>query len=911
MSADPLKGVVLSEEQCTLIDELAEIVSVAVGHTCENAGTVNEDDSKIHSTCVAVGGNDYEAFYRHWRRTRAAHRRLPGPGGADSRWGLIDKMQELCESTCGELDGLMGHLFQLDEKRKEVIRKTTDLHEQCEQMVKDQARLAKDSESLAERLDYYDRVSDVARALDQGGAAAPGTNFATVLDQLDGSISFLESHQGFSQAQQYLHQFEHLRSRACISVRSMLQRSLEKSTAMVEQQLRAAPDGELPDTQVFYTRFRAAAVNHKPSMALLAKRVDAHEAYSSTLEELEAFYVHMRIRLVSAPVTTYLNDTLDSNLGPGTLAPAVRRASSYMMDICAFERQCFEAYFVIRQPQEALRTLLDTISNIFYKALRPIIIGSDSIDCLREIADCLHMDVLEPHKPESKTDMVPALATVYRLLKDVQERLIFIVESYIRDNIKGYQVTVADLDYPNLLFTSAPNEKAQRGEEDADIIAARSSSAGLGDGWFPPLRKTLAILERIYRVLEMSTFQGLAQEAVDLCVVTLKTASDVLSTRQVGTRQSQPQALLALTKTVDSQLFMVRHLLALRERIAAFECDLVVSQTYFEFSNVWEALQFKLPDGLLGILKPKLALSEIDSKKDIESELKAACENLITGVVAHITQPLAPLNTQIGDFLARPGADRTQLSSQPFMAAEKIRDAVMNFLANVRERVPFVVAHIRLYLAAGGGTSSSSAGQAGDLGQGTANILFKPVESRLVDTWGRLEGLLEECGMTSTEFEGLGFIRQGALRALTVSLFEVTMSVAWDQLVGIVSQVPRGGNVAGQTSDFIPPEAPKLTTSVDTDVQAESPQIPSSKSQPSAVTSSCSPVDSIAVTSTTENPEASEPVLPTLQAQANLPSNEGVVPEDLQAADPAQSDGKATESEVLDPQVSAEVTVQS
>ena len=45
---------------------------------------------------------------------------------------------------------------------------------------------------------------------------------------------------------------------------------------------------------------------------------------------------------------------------------------------------------------------------------------------------------------------------------------------------------------------------------------------------FPVMEKTLQVLSKIYRVLEMRTFQGLAQEAVETCIASLKQAEQVL-----------------------------------------------------------------------------------------------------------------------------------------------------------------------------------------------------------------------------------------------------------------------------------------------------------------------------------------------------------------------------------------------
>ncbi|CAE8600221.1 unnamed protein product, partial [Polarella glacialis] len=434
-----------------------------------------------------------------------------------------------------------------------------------------------------------------------------------------------------------------------------------------------------------------------PLMSLLQRRLDMHETYAVTLEELEGFYVHLRLRLLSGPVSAHLQSVLHSDLKMSELAPATRQASSYILEISRLEKRCFEAYFELRQPQEALRTLLETLADVFYRTMRPIVLSCDSIDSLREIADSLQMDVLEPHRQSSKGDLVPVMAVVYRLHKDVQEKLIYRVEMYIRDSIKGYEVSSSDLNYPSALFS------AESSGEDAAV--AGPDAGGFQKGWFPTLTRTLSILAKIYRVLEMSTFQGLAQEAVDICIATLKQASEQLAQRRLPWAGKDLEVLKPLVQMMDSQLFLVKHLLLLREQVAAFECDLVVSEKFFNFAGVWEALNLKLPNGLLGILKPTVYHSQVDSKKDIEAELKGACESLITNLTAHITQPLGVLNTQIGDFLAVPGVDRSKLREQAFMQPDQLRDTIGGFLANVRGRVPFAASHIRLYLSGGSGAS--------------------------------------------------------------------------------------------------------------------------------------------------------------------------------------------------------------
>jgi len=265
--------------------------------------------------------------------------------------------------------------------------------------------------------------------------------------------------------------------------------------------------------------------------------------------------------------------------------------------------------------------------------------------------------------------------------------------------------------------------------------------------------------------------------------LSMKEASHTLATRPLPER-SHP--LGPLVQMMDCQLFLIKHLLILREQVAAFECDLVSNEKYFNFSNVWDALHLRLPEGLLGILKPKMQSSQVDTKKDIEAELKAACETLITYLTAHITQPLASLNTQIGDFLASRGGDRATLKDQPFMSSEKLKEVISLFLQNVRERVPFAAAHIRLYL-----TSSAAGAEKSGSTQSTAQIMFMPVQKRLGDTWDRLESLLEEWELSHEQIIELGFIRPEELRELVLSLFYGLMEAPWSEVVALVNQVPR------------------------------------------------------------------------------------------------------------------------
>ena len=71
--------------------------------------------------------------------------------------------------------------------------------------------------------------------------------------------------------------------------------------------------------------------------------------------------------------------------------------------------------------------------------------------------------------------------------------------------------------------------------------------------WYPPVERTLACLSKLYRCVDAGIFAGLAQEAV-------AAAADAV---HIGRR-----GVARRSSALDGMLFLVRHLLVLREQVS-------------------------------------------------------------------------------------------------------------------------------------------------------------------------------------------------------------------------------------------------------------------------------------------------------------------------------------------------------
>merc|ERR1719228_1302256 len=100
-----------------------------------------------------------------------------------------------------------------------------------------------------------------------------------------------------------------------------------------------------------------------------------------------------------------------------------------------------------------------------------------------------------------------------------------------------------------------------------------NSPADLHGMWYPPVRRTLVCLSKLYRCLEKPIFQGLSQEVLSACLESVASAATIISENTAKTK-------------ADGQLFEIKHLLILREQIAPFQVDFKVKETSLDFGKI-------------------------------------------------------------------------------------------------------------------------------------------------------------------------------------------------------------------------------------------------------------------------------------------------------------------------------------
>jgi len=362
-------------------------------------------------------------------------------------------------------------------------------------------------------------------------------------------------------------------------------------------------------------------------------------------------------------------------------------------------------------------TVLQALMVLDVSALSPSNSGSDSDSEYTSTA----IEIARSSKPLERLHVAQLLQMV---LQDAQTRLFFRAQAVVQSEIQYYAPKANDLDYPAKLTEKRVSDNASDhdGDDDADEYETAQFLPPLKNKelWYPPLQKTHWILSQLHDFVQPAIFEDMAHEAISLCCQSLVTASELLSTRASAS---------------DAHLFLVRHLLVLKEIAAGLSIDEVQQKgkaavhgsvidtlgsllrsttSYFNPSSII--------GGLASLGMPRAAANIADARMKIDHELKRVCEELIAQCADAATAPLRKV--QSPPFSAPSNALTPQSQGQITGVAE----AYNEFVSICVKEVEAWIARLRLYLE----------------DEKTVSVLLPPMQSTIVDEYATFQDFVRQ-----------------------------------------------------------------------------------------------------------------------------------------------------------------------
>ncbi|KAK9817306.1 hypothetical protein WJX72_012420 [[Myrmecia] bisecta] len=723
---------------------LAEVASTSQSSTADRHG--RPDAEELLGSLEEIILHSSNQFYK-WHSELEAARTSETEEKYRQYAGTLSGHLQTCEALLAKVDETLGFFEQLKTLHREVSSKTRALHDSCERLVLEKERLVEFADALRSKLAYFDELERVSAQFHSASLAVESDHFLPLLKRLDECITYVTSNPQYADSSAYAGKFRQLQSRAMATMRTQVQQVLRHAAEQVQAAMRerrssatgggrpsengatsnghAAPMTEGAATALLYVRFRAAA---EPGLKGLLQGMESRSQrpeYARLVADCQQAYCDTRLHLVSGVtrerIAEYAREPLPS---------LMRHGCSYLMQVCQLEHQLFDHFFPGEDPEGTpLAPLMDPLCTILYDTLRPAFIQLQDLDDLCELVDILEHEVLEEALGRRGEAVAPLRPVLLRTLADIQERLTFRTHAFIKEEVVGYQPKPADLDYPAKLQqleqqrADEAEAAAQNGQAVWTEDAERESAMDTYSAWYPPVQQTLLCLSKLYRCVDPRVFGSLAQEAVSSCAASVQAAS-----RQVAKRSS----------LMDGQLFMIKQLLILREQIAPFEAEFAITEKDLDFTHMRAHLR-RIMAGQVSLFTlssenamvqvfskgPRVLENQVDSKKELEKQLKVTCESFIMGVTKLTVEPMLSFITKV--TAVKVAYAGKPLREQAFAAPPRLAEMVQKVKQALQTALPAAVNKMKLYL------NNPS----------THAILFKPIKSNIAEAHGQIAALLE------------------------------------------------------------------------------------------------------------------------------------------------------------------------
>ncbi|KAH7923166.1 Sec34-domain-containing protein [Leucogyrophana mollusca] len=563
--------------------------------------------------------------------------------------GTTDMLLDRIDEVDREVDGMLDGWRSVEEGGK-------NLKDACEKLLEERDRLLELTDEIGTRLEYFQELEHATRMLNHPGESLVlQTDFLYMVERVDICIEYLKSHRYYKEAEIYLLRFQQCMTRAMTLIKMYFVGSLRALTGDISKRLSEKDVSSTAQMHLLYTRFRSVTPQLAPLLGELERRAEAHpEELSALLSECHAAYISARKELLVGRLMEEIRGLDPSHT---ELVELTNAGCSYLKQLCTDEFNLYREFFNFGEDQ--LYPYLENLCDYLYDDLRPRILHETRLTTLCEVCTVLQalmvLDVadlpdepadidqhdeltldFEHHKPKGlrKLHISHLLQMV---LQDAQTRLFFKAQSVIQSEIRYYVPKPEDLAYPDKLVAARkPASQFDMKEKESVSRLFQLPSLDKQETWFPTLQKTVWVLSQLHDFVKPAIFEDIAQEAVSLCRQSLVASSRMLKLR------SPPSSNL------DGELFLVRHLLILKEVANNLDFVRKDAEPRADFGGMTDTLASilnkttsLLPDALFASLgMPRGHESITDARHDIDQDLKRACQDVISYCANPLCEPL-------------------------------------------------------------------------------------------------------------------------------------------------------------------------------------------------------------------------------------------------------------------------------
>lgn len=612
-------------------------------------------------------------------------------------------------------------------KFRKISQDTGAFIEETKTIYEKQSKLSNLTESIPKALHYFEVLDPIMRRLNHATSPAivKKSSFTTMLATIDESLRFLDENSDLKDAAAYRIKFKQCLIRACELISHFLTNLLKQTNQEILDKTKNKNSlTGLPSTRrdaFLYSKFYTIADTFKTQVSEIVKRSNEkaynkyHDELNSILYECFNHYFQTRLRLLTPVIWSHIDEIVVKDKDQG-LVKFIQDGKVYFQQLCADEYKLFVEFF----PEKECRF---KINQWFLQLCEPLY-DSIRVRVLKETDICTLCDSVTLFAPyyefeEGSEEYVKQFTDIQYdklfepIVQKVQARLILRVQIYVQQNILSYRptrdvfmisnrrrksktslqggnedATTSD-DNPDPLLESylssfknrnilpiSPNDaddKCIDSEESTDKISQLQT-------YYPPLLKTLALLSKIYEMINSVVFDDLAHHVVHDCIVSLRNAYDMVIKSSAGKSDFN---------NLDISLAYLKNLLMLRDSIQNFNIQYTVNETYLDFSGV-EGFFKSLKENGRNVLKktksssiltlarelvPKVVNNMVDARTELISELRNVIKDFTESTSLELIDDTLDINSD-EDLLSKNVKLRENIKAR----LPRIYEQILNYI---------------------------------------------------------------------------------------------------------------------------------------------------------------------------------------------------------------------------------------
>jgi hypothetical protein len=472
------------------------------------------------------------------------------------------------------------------------------------------------------------------------------------------------------------------------------------------------------EASLIYTRFHGISSRSQRLLAMVQTRLHKSEAYYELWQTCIAAYCQSREQLLRETVRAHL-DKLHQQHGPVGMT---RLASVFLTRLCTIETNLYYDFFssvdvgkdrnktTPPTPDSHFTNYLSSLCSNLHRTVRRSLVTLQDLDTLCQVVSVLRE---EGQQATRQSVTLPAGRAMAHLMEDAQLRVIFCANSTLQKKVIRFKATPKDLDYP---------DKLMKKEDSVKEISVEEQLEEVYESWFPPVRTVLRILSKIFRVVEAKVFEDMALQSVQACSKALFDGAKFIERRR-GVRHAD--------------LFLVKHLLILREQLSPFDIELRSVERQLDFSDAGKAVarfltnrnrrifSMSTENALVTLLREGVSVQEssVDSKRDLEDALRKACNDFIDHTVQAVAAPLLDLHERLKN------TETGSLAQLALLQPESVDKVVTLSAEMVEKGMAEVMEQMSLYLE----------------NPATQSILLKPVSRKITKASEEMRRWIGKC----------------------------------------------------------------------------------------------------------------------------------------------------------------------